>query len=122
MTDMPFEVTAVVQGGVTYRVEIWQDEDSMPGDYGTYSQAALDAFTAGEWEYVRIVVMPELGCLDTGSLASTQGRTEYGKMPGRKTAVDLHRLTESHPVPQMIREVQENMQAMRDALAGVYLP
>ncbi|HEX9355650.1 MAG TPA: hypothetical protein VF933_17760 [Streptosporangiaceae bacterium] len=131
-SDMPLDSTTIERDGIRYRVSIYRDEDSSPEDDEGLSPSDKKAFRDGLWRYVGVVVTPELGTqIDASGMHDSIWRVQYGVLPAETSewqggkhgeiVIGMDYIVNTHPVPDMIGEVRENMRQMGVKLASLGL-
>jgi len=131
-SDMPLDSTTIERDGIRYRVSIHRDEDSSPQDDEGLSPSDKKAFRDGLWRYVGVVVTPELGTqIDASGMHDSIWGVQYGVLPAETSewqggkhgeiVIDMDYIVNTHPVPDMIGEVRENMRQMGVKLASLGL-
>lgn len=131
MSDHPFETTTIERDGIKYHVALYADYDSTPTDADCYSPSDVEAYNRGDWQYVGVVLTPDLPGIAGADLHDSLWAVEYGDMPaetepfqgGQHEAwhVGMDEIVNTHPVPDMIAEVRANMRKLRDTLSALDL-
>jgi hypothetical protein len=103
-------------GSLRYRVDIDPDDDAKPAEFDCYDDEDITAFRVGHWQYVNVTVTVECPGID---ITDHLGAVEYGTMPN--TTIDVERLLNEYPVPDMILTCRHLLADLRSRLGAVAL-
>lgn len=116
----------VDQDGITYRVDLFTDDNQDVAGSGDCCNAQdIAAHARGDWLFTGVVVTPLVDGRPVTDAQDSLWGVEYGRNPGRwqdrngrDQVIDRDYLTRVHPVPDMIAVARGNLAGLRDSLVS----
>lgn len=116
----------VEQDGLTYRVDLFTDDDANADPAGQgdcYDAADIEAHERGDWLFTGVVVTPVIGGRPVDEARDSLWSVEFGSNEGWRSernprgVIDQDEISR-YPVPDMICEVRANLAKLRDGLVA----